>query len=325
MSSINKGSQILTFDFRQEATSINFNKYSSNLIKPGIYKGGRVYFERYSVSNTFLYRYIIERFTAAFLIPESSSTDDINKKLLVNVTTNGEADFQSQLPTNAGNTELGIPSTGNSLYLIMVLNWDKAINNYIDFSVISDLANLPTNGLVLCRLYGNGQGNKPDIYYDATSFGSNYESYDDKFTDYNNGNKGVSSNYGKYNDPTLPRRLIPFSSNFYLLRLTSYSDSINYHYISFQPFNGQLELVNRDDFREKIKFTFDMSGNLNVEVSAKTKLVNSSSRVSNFLSFNVDSQGRLNIFNGYSSSRNYMLKTDMFNISRVLNTVNSIS
>lgn len=324
MSSIDNGTQVLTFDFRQEATSINFNKYNANLIKSGIYKGGRVYFERYSVSNTYYYRYVIENFSAAFLVPESSATADLNKKLLVNVNTNSDAYFQSQAPTNQGNTELGIPSTGNSLYLIMTLSWDKAINNYIDFSVISDLANLPSNGLVLCRLYGNGSGFKPDIYYDATSFGSHYESYDDKFTDYNSGNKAVSSTYGKFNDPTLPRRLIPFSSNFYLLKFTSYSDSINYHYITFQPFNGQLELVNRDDFREKMKFTFDMSGNLNVEVSAKTKLINNSSKVTNFLSFNVDTQGRLNIFNGYSGSRYYMLKTDMFNNSRILNTVSSI-
>lgn len=326
MSAINSGDQILTFDFRQDATSTNFNRYNSNIVKPGIYKGGRVYFERFLQGNSQFFRYVIDNFTAAFLVPESTSISDVSKKLLVNVTTNSQSTFSSTLPSNIGNTVLGIPSLNNSLYLVMTLDWVKSINNYLNFYVISDISSLPSNGLILCRLYGNGTGNKPDIYYDATSYGSFYESYDDKFTNYNNGDKAITSNYGGFFPPTsddYPKRLIPFSSNFYYLEFTTYNSNPKFHYVSFQPFNGQIELINTDNYKEKIKFTFDISGNINVELSAKVKLVNNSTRVTDSMSFYVDSYKRLNIFNGYSATRKYMIKTDIFNNSRILNTFTS--
>ena len=328
MSSVNNGTQILTFDFRQDATSINFNRYNANVLKQGIYKGGRVYFLRETQDSDIIYKYVIEPFTATFLIPESSATSDVNKKLLVSVTTTGDATFASAIPTNQGLSEKGIPALNSSLYLIMTLNWVKTINNYVDFSVISDLSLLPSNGLVLCRLYGNGSGLKPDIYYDTTSYGSFYESYDDKFTNYNNGAKGVETNYGQFYSPELsgyPKKLIPYSSDSYYLEFTSYSSSSAFHYIALQPFNGQIEFINVDDYTEKMKFTFDISGNINVEVSAKVKLVNASARVTNSMSFYVDSNKRLNIFNGYSTTRKYMVKTNIFNMTRRLNTSNSLN
>lgn len=327
MSSTDNGIQVVTFDFRQDATSINFNKYNANVLKSGIYKGGRVYFQRYTQGNDIYYKYVIQPFTATFLIPESSLTTDVNKKLLVNVTTLDDAVFASTSPTDQGFNDKGIPSTGNSLYLIMTLDWVKSINNYINFSVITDPSLLPSNGLIICRLYGNGSQFKPDIFYDATSYGSFYESYDDKFTNYNNGLKGVETNYGEFYPPELtqyPKRLIPYTSDSYYLEFTSFAGDEKFHYISLQPFNGQIEFINTEDYREKMKFTFNVSGDVNVEVSAKVKLVNNSSRVSNSMSFYVDAYGRLSIFNGYSSSRKYVIKTNIFNNARKLNTFTSI-
>lgn len=322
MSASQNGEQVVTFDFRQEATSDNFNKYSANILKPGIYKGGRVRFEQYVSSGLNKYRYVIEPFTAAFLIPESTSITSKNKKLLVNVSTNSEAIIESGVPTNTDNIETKIPGLGNSFFLTMKLDWIKAINNFITFGLLTNISLLASNELILCRLEGNGSNLKPEIIYDYTSFGSFYESYDDKFTNYNEGIKTISSNYG--NTISLNRRFIPYSSDSYYLELTSFSNSQDFHFISFQQFNGELEVIDSEDYRQNVKFIFNVNGDVNVISSAKMLLAKGSSRVVGFLTFNLDEYKRLSLYNGFSVNKKYIIKTNIYNFARRLNTSNSL-
>lgn len=322
MSAVNEGTQSITFDFRQEATSINFNRYSANLVKPGIYKGGRVSFVQYQFQGNTQYEYRVEPFSAAFLTTET----DFNTKLLVNVFTTTYARFSSQLPTDAGSLPSGVPPLNQDYYLIASLDWIKTVNNYIDFRILPDISVLKTNELILCRIRGKGVGKKPEIYYDATTFGSFYESYDDKFTTYGTNSLSSNVNFGEYiTSPSSPRKLLPFTSNSYYLKLDGYQNGGNFHYITFQPFTGEIELINKNSYREKIKFIFNTDRDINVISTAKTNIVNSSSNLSNYISFNVDVNGRLSIINGYTSAREYIIKSDIVNTSRKLNTVGSLA
>jgi hypothetical protein len=154
MSSINNGEQTLIFDFRQEATSLNFNKLNANIVKSGIYKGGRVSFiRRTNTDSTYSYQYIVEPFTATFFISESTTSD---RKILVNVTTNSDATIPSTAPMNSnGDLAYCMPSADETFYLVMELTWVKTINNYVSFSAIDDISKLYRNKLYLCKLVGN--------------------------------------------------------------------------------------------------------------------------------------------------------------------------
>ena len=317
------GKQIVTFDFRQDATSINFNKYGTNLIRQGLYKGGKVTFN-YN-SNTDSYFYSIDPFTCAFLVTEQVTT--IVNKLLVNVSSTDTSTINSIAPSNLGSLvlELLSPGNNNSMYIVLEFNWAKTLNNYINFLKKNSISSLTSNQIVLCKVTGQGIGKKPLITYDETTYGSYYEGYDQKYiipTD-----TATSTGGQEYSGTN--RKLIPYSSDSYLLKLTPYSsvtNSDNNSYITFSPIDGEIELIDITDSNlknQKVKIVFDTNGNLDVSYSAKMSVRIATLYVSNFLCISL-TNGRLKIQNGYSTERTYIIKSNIFNKGRFLNTSSSL-
>ena len=318
MSANDKGNQIITFDFRQEATSLNFNKYGTNIIRQGLYKGGKVKFIKYGSD----YFYSIEPFTCAFLIPESTTSTN---KLLVNVSTSTESTLTSIAPINSSSliaTDLNYyqPANGLSIYIVLDFSWIKRLNNYLDFSAINDLSSLSSTQIVLCKITGRGSSNKPLITYDKTTYGSFYEGYDQKYT-----SEGITLLGAGGNETSgTTRRLIPYISNSYLLSLSSYNNSDNNYYITFPPIDGEIELMDISDKSQKVKIIFDISGNLDLSYSAKMK-VKIGNYTSDYLCISITNEGRLKIINGSATTKSYIFKSNIFNQGRILNTSTSLS
>lgn len=301
--------QSVSFDFKQEATSINFNAYNRGVVRGGIYSGGKVNFK---ASLTPTYTYTIEPFVCAFAIKDDSDATD----LLVNVATREPMVINSILPTNTRNINAGIPAVNENLYLVFSFKWVKTINNYIDYKFIPDLINLQAGEIVVCRLRGNGQGIKPSIYYDATTYGTHYRGFDNNFTI--EGNDGIDDSTNL--ESGSGRQLVNYSANSYVLNLGA-KDTIYQNFI-LPPLNGEIEIFEKDNLSQSVKMiitlkdsntissidnNFHISYSPKMPISINTDITNNS----NYLNLHVTEKGRLRISNGFSSPKTYIIKINL--------------
>lgn len=110
MSSINLGNQILTFDYRYPARSVEFNRLLRGLIKPGIYSGGNL-----SIGGSG---------TQIIFAPFIILIDTTNEMLAVRIITDLNSVF---------NIPGGLPDGQYVAYTL--LSWADTVENYLDFAL----------------------------------------------------------------------------------------------------------------------------------------------------------------------------------------------
>lgn len=312
--------QSITFDFKQDATSINFNTYNRGLIKPGLYKGGKVIFNQNTGGSGTTYTYTIEPFVCAFAVTDSGSD------LLVNIGSKDNMTIISAPPSTEGNINFGIPQLNGNIYLVFSFSWVKTLNNYITPKFISDISSLGSNEIIICRLRGNGSL-KPSIYYDTTTYGSYYEGFDNNFTI--DGTNALDNPTNQESD--VGRQLVPYSSNAYTLNLTGINTT--YSKIKLPPLNGEIELTDLSDLSQKVKIIItlkdsntvsEIDNNFHISYSSKMPIsINSSdSVVADHLNFFVNSKGRLKISNGFDELKKYKV---VFNLHSGIQVNRSLS
>lgn len=134
MGAINIGNQILTFQYRSEATSERFNRLTHEVLDPGIYSGGAIT----KVSD-------IQIEVAPFVC---LINDDTN-----NTQIRGET--QDIATISVDNT---------ATFIIARFAWDNTINNYMDILAVTK-ANIQAGDLILGRLDYDGVTLNPAVDY----------------------------------------------------------------------------------------------------------------------------------------------------------------
>lgn len=302
-------SQSISFDFKQEATSINFNAYNRGVVKGGLYSGGKVTF---LATQTPTYTYRVEPFVCAFAIKDDSDATD----LLVNVASRNDMIIQSDRPTSGASPNSGIPALNQNMYLVFSFKWVKTINNYIDYRFIANLTDLQSGEIVICRLRGNGADNKPSIYYDATTYGDYYRGFDNNLTTEGNDQLNDSTNL----ESASGRQLISYSSDSYILNLGAKNST--YDKFVLPPINGEIEIFEKDDLSKKIKMIITLKdtdeistidNNFYISYSPKMLIsINTDLSVNdNYLNLHVTSKGRLRISNGFAERKIYVIKINL--------------
>ena len=125
MSTVNIGNQKLTFDFKQEATSEEFNTLLRNVASSGILQGGEL--SIVGASNQIQ----ITPFTAIFNIEKSAPQEPFDKAVRV------ITDQNIILPIGPSLDNIKVPSFLNlSAYLYAWLEWENAQLNFLNFSAI---------------------------------------------------------------------------------------------------------------------------------------------------------------------------------------------
>ncbi len=125
MGTINNGSQVMTFDFKQSGTSEGFNKLYYKLLPSGILSGGGLT----KVTDT-----------SVIISPFLSLYDDNNKGLCVRLETTEDA-------TVTVNT--------SAPYIVGRFDWLNVVDNYMDFKAVS-FANIDEDDIILGRcIYNN--------------------------------------------------------------------------------------------------------------------------------------------------------------------------
>lgn len=125
MSTVNIGNQKLTFDFKQEATSEEFNTLLRNVASSGILEGGEL--SIVGASNQIQ----ITPFTAIFNIEKSAPQEPYDKAVRV------ITDQTIILPIGPSLDNIKVPSFLNlSAYLYAWLEWENAQLNFLNFSAI---------------------------------------------------------------------------------------------------------------------------------------------------------------------------------------------
>lgn len=125
MSTINVGNQKLTFDFKQEATSEEFNTLLRNVASSGILEGGEL--SIVGASNQIQ----ITPFTAIFNIEKSAPAEPFDKAVRV------ITDQNVILPIGPSLDNIKVPSfTNTTAYLYAWLEWENAQLNFLNWGAI---------------------------------------------------------------------------------------------------------------------------------------------------------------------------------------------
>ena len=125
MSTVNIGNQKLTFDFKQEATSEEFNTLLRNVASSGILQGGEL--SIVGASNQLQ----ITPFTGIFNIEKSAPAEPFDKAVRV------ITDQNIILPIGLSLDNIKLPSFNNlTAYLYAWLEWENAQLNFLNFSAI---------------------------------------------------------------------------------------------------------------------------------------------------------------------------------------------
>lgn len=125
MSTVNIGNQKLTFDFKQEATSEEFNTLLRNVASSGILEGGEL--SIVGASNQIQ----ITPFTAIFNIQKSAPQEPYDKAVRV------ITDQNIILPIGPSLDNIKVPAFTNlTAYLYAWLEWENAQLNFLNFGAI---------------------------------------------------------------------------------------------------------------------------------------------------------------------------------------------
>ncbi len=128
MGSTNVGSQVLTYDYRQDVVSVGFNRLNYKLHPKGIYEGGSLS----KVTNT-----SVSVFPMVCLYDYSSGTTGLTTRIQT---------YDSVTVTSVS------PSAP---YIVGTFAWIDTENNYMDFSAVDEAA-LTDNMIIFGRATFNG-------------------------------------------------------------------------------------------------------------------------------------------------------------------------
>lgn len=295
MGFLDLGSQILSFDFKQEATSPGFNKINVGLVKPGLYKGGKVTLNTSVPSNP--------TWDIAPMNLAMRTLDPDGRDLLVSVIT------QSTISLNAfvgGQYAPLDPLLENDYKIITKLDWINLTNNYADFLVLPVTTSY-YNEIIICRLTAQGgspPGNPPKVTYDITTYGTSYEGTDER-----------SSN------PILNKE-IRYSGESFRLNLKNHADGESIipleSEIALPIISGNLTIVEEDDAFKKVRVDFVYSknnaisvspvinSNINIQYTAGYKVSSDGSYPFGYLSVFQDDTGKLRIRNRLGSDKVFL-------------------
>lgn len=125
MSTVNIGNQKLTFDFKQEATSEEFNTLLRNVASSGILEGGEL--SIVGASNQIQ----ITPFTAIFNIQKSAPAEPFDKAVRI------ITDQNVILPIGPSLDNIKVPSfTNTTAYLYAWLEWENSQLNFLNWGAI---------------------------------------------------------------------------------------------------------------------------------------------------------------------------------------------
>lgn len=289
------GSQIISFDFKQEATSPGFNKINVGLIKPGLYKGGKVTLNISDPASPF---WSISPMNLAM-----KALDPDGREILVSVTTTAPVLVNAIVGGQYAPLD---PLLENDYKIITKLDWFNLTNNYADFLVLPVTTSY-YNEIIICRLTAQGgspPGNPPKVTYDITTYGTSYEGTDER-----------SSN------PILNKE-IRYSGESFRLNLKNHADGESIipleSEIALPIISGNLTIVEEDDAFKKVSVDFVYSknnaisispvinSNVNIQYTAGYKVNTEGSYPYGYLTVYQDATGKLRIRNRLGSDKVFL-------------------
>jgi len=145
----NKGTQVLTFDFKAPAKGREFNKLLHNIIKPGVYKGLTVTIDTANKIN------IAPGYAFLNCVFESETARGTLVRFQTTVTS-------EEIPQST-------PGQDEVVYLLF--EYKEIVENWVGIYHANVNTSLPDNAVVICNLTYDGSGNITSVSYTNKTWG----------------------------------------------------------------------------------------------------------------------------------------------------------
>jgi hypothetical protein len=274
MGFVDLGNQIKSFTFKQEATSPGFNKINVGVVKPGLYKGGKVFLRQNLGDPTVNPQWVIKPMVLAL-----ESRDLQNREILVNLITTSDV----TLSAFVGGVFVPTNDTQEDRVIVARFDWLNVINNFADF-LIKPLTQVDNRDVIICRLVGQGNNNTtpPIVTYDLTTYGDGYDGLDER--DLPNTNEGEIGN----------NRQIRINGDYFRLRLSNHNPDIDNNVspqseLVLPRIAGSIELIEEYKPENKIKAYFHIDKE-NLKKANIDKLPNSAFNIQYTAGFPINTQ-----------------------------------